>query len=150
MIFTIHFLLGAVLATKIKTIALFVPLAFISHYILDAIPHKQYSLDNIFQKNWKNSFFDFLKIFLDVLLGILLVFILAQNLFLALLGGIFATLPDGFTFLSIIFQKNKILKKHFNFHHKTIHSSNKKISIFWRIFIQILIGILAIIFLRQS
>ena len=79
MIFTIHFLLGAVLATKIKTIALFVPLAFISHYILDAIPHKQYSLDNIFQKNWKNSFFDFLKIFLDVLLGILLVFILDRK-----------------------------------------------------------------------
>lgn len=148
MILTAHLLTGAALATKIKIVPLAFILAFLSHYFLDFLPHKEYSIKNIFERRWRKSFFDFLKVTLDISFGILLVFILAKNLSLALAGGFLAILVDGFTLLFLIFPKSKILEKHYSFHIEKIHFfKKKKISLFWEIFSQVIIIFIAIFLL---
>ena len=147
MILTCHLLVGAAITSKIKFLPLAFLLAFLSHYFLDFIPHWEYSLENIKERRWKNSFSDFLKLALDSSLGIFLIFIFSKNRPLAVVGGFFAILADGPTFINLIFP-NKLLKIFENFHQKIHYLKDKKISIFWRIFSQILIVLIAIFFLR--
>lgn len=172
MILTCHLLTGAAIALKIQPTPLALILAFLSHYLLDIIPHREYSIKNIFEKRWSKSFFDFLKVFLDIAFGALLILFLSKNQPIIYAGALFAILPDGFTFLALIFLKIKILRKHRNFHQNIIHffkilenpvllikkgesGVNKKPPQFlsskiWlgcKIFSQVLVGGLAIFFL---
>lgn len=125
MILASHFLVGAAIAVKLNNIAFAIPLAFLSHYFLDSFPHQEYSIKNIKERNWSKSFFDFLKIILDFLTGVLLIAFFSNNYFLAFLGGFFAILPDGLIFLQLI-MPNKLLKNHFSFHEKFHFFRNKK------------------------
>ena len=143
MILTPHFLVGAALATKIQPLALAVILAICSHYILDAVPHWDYSTLYIRKKQWKKSLPVFLKIALDFSLGLLIISLLAKNWFLIIVGGFFAVLPDAVTFITIILPKSKPLEMHHFFHDRICHwFRDKKISLFWKIFNQ-----LAVVFL---
>jgi len=149
MILSCHFLLGAVIATKIKFLPLAFLSAFLSHCFLDCVFHSEYSVKNISERLWRKSFFDFLKVALDLFSGIAFVFIFSRNLALGIFGGLFAVLPDGLTFLFLIFPKNKILEKIYNFHSKKIHYfKTKEIPLVWGIVSQILVFFIAIYFLR--
>lgn len=142
-----HLLVGATIATNIKFLPLALGLAFLSHYLLDSLPHWEYSIKNIQQKLWKKSLPEFLKIFLDISFGSFLVFIISKNLVLAGAGGFFAILPDGLVILGLIFP-NRLLKIHSNFHQKIHFPKNKKAPLFWGIFSQFLVMLVAIYFLR--
>lgn len=147
MILTAHLLAGAVLSTRIKFLPLALLFAFLSHYLLDFLPHQEYSIENIRQRRWKKSFFDFFKVALDISFGILII-ILFKNHFHAFIGGFFAILADGFVLLSLIFPKSKSLKKHYSFHFEKIHFfKTQKISLFWEIFSQTLIIFVSILLL---
>ena len=146
MILTPHLLVGAAIATRIN-LPLGLVLAFLSHYFLDFFPHLEYSIENIQRKKWKKFFPDFLKIFLDISFGSFLIFILSENLLLALAVGFFAILPDGLVILGLIFP-NRLLKIHSDFHQKIHFPKNKKAPLFWGIFSQVLVMLVAIYFLR--
>ena len=140
MILTCHLLTGAAIASKIRPVPLALILAFLSHYLLDFIPHRDYSAENIFKRRWRKAKLDFLKIFLDFSLGILLVWLLSGKSLIISAAVFLAVLPDGLTFLAWVFPKNKLLSKHCLFHQETIHFiKNKKVSLFWRIFSQVLV-----------
>jgi len=143
MILTCHFLVGALIAAKIKIIPLALLLDFLSHYLLDFIPHIEYSVKNIKEKSWEKSLPDFLKVILDISSGILLIFIL-KNQPIIFLGAFFAVSSDGFSFLSLI-SSNHLIKVHQNFHRRIHFLENKKISPFWRIFSQISIILIVIL-----
>ena len=170
MILTAHLLSGAAIVAKTQNPFLGFLFAFLSHYFLDLLPHQEYSIENIRKlqghplksqktfpffflskdtiKLWKESFFDFLKVALDFSLGVLIIFILSENLLLSLSGGFFAVLPDGLTFLSIILPKNKLLKKHYFFHREKVHYlGNKKIPSLWKILTQVFVIFTAIFLL---
>ncbi|MBZ9572590.1 hypothetical protein KJA17_00125 [Patescibacteria group bacterium] len=147
MILTPHILVGATLASKIKFLPLALGLAFLSHYFFDFLPHLEYPIKNIQRKNWNKSFLDFLKVFLDISVGLFLVFILSKNLPLAMAGGFFAILPDGFILLGLILP-NRLLKIHYSFHQKIHFPESKKVPLFWGIFSQVLAMFVAIYFLR--
>jgi len=147
MIATPHLLIGAAIVSKIKFLPLAFLLAFLSHYFLDFLPHWEYSHENIKERRWKNSFSDFLKVALDISLGVLLIFIFSKNWPLAVVGGFFAILADGPMFINLIFP-NKLLKIFEDFHQKIHFFENKKISIFWRIFSQVVIVLIAISLLQ--
>ncbi len=117
MIITVHFLFGAILITTIPNIFLAVFLIIITHYLLDIIPHWEYSIENIKKKNWKKSLPDFLKLAIDFLISVLIVFLFSKNPALALTGGFLSIIPDGLIFLQLV-MPNKILKAHLNFHNK--------------------------------
>ncbi len=152
MILFCHILVGAALMAKIQIIPLALVLAFLSHYFLDFIPHWEYSIDNILEKQWKKAKSEFLKGALDFGLGILLIFIISKNSGIILAGAFFAVLPDGLTLLSLLLP-NKVLTIHDKFHRKLVHYPKKisfkenKTLFFLGILSQILVSILAIFFL---
>ena len=146
MVLTPHLLVGATIAARIN-LPLGLVLAFLSHYLLDFLPHWEYSIENIQQRLWKKSLPEFLKVFLDISIGTFLVFIISENLVLAIVGGFLAILPDGLVLLSLIFP-NKLLTLHDAFMRKTHFLKDKKISLFWGIFSQSLVIAVAIYFLR--
>jgi hypothetical protein len=149
MILTTHILAGAAIATKIKNPFIALTLAFFSNYLLDSLPHSEYSLKNMKEHRWQNSAFDFLKVAFDLIFGISIILFFSKNYILSLAGAFFAILPDGFTFLFFVFPNNKLLKKHFDLHESAHIFNNKKTSNFWRITAQILVVLVATFFLAQ-
>lgn len=149
MILTVHLLTGAAIAAKVKNPFWGFLFAFLSNYLLDSLPHTEYSIENIREKRWKKSLFDFLKVSLDIFFGFMLILFFSKSSLLIFTGAFFAILPDGLTFLLFIFPNNKLLQKHFEFHKNAAHFfNNKKISNFWRVFCQMTVIIIAILLLR--
>lgn len=158
MILAEHFIIGAAITSVIPYPLLGLTIAFFSHYFLDFLPHREYAIKNIYKKRWKNSFFDFLKVFLDIALGVSVVFFFSRNQPLIYLGGILSLFPDGFTLLNLIFPKNELLKKHYDFHRNLVHrrknndreDESKKNSLFWGLLSQVLLVVIAIFLLRPA
>lgn len=136
------------MASKVSNPVLGLILAFFSHYLLDLPPQKEYSVENIKEKRWRKSFFDFLEVFSDIALGIALILLFSKNTPLIFAAAFSAIVPDGFTILAILFPQNKLLAKHQGIH-KAINNvlGNKKIPPFWGIVSQILVIGAAIFFL---
>jgi hypothetical protein len=146
MILTPHMLLGAVIASKIGYAPLAIILAFLSHYLLDMLPHIEYPIKNIQNKQWVKSLPDFFRVALDFFTGLLIIYFFAGWQIIVFAGALFAILPDAFNLLNLAFSNN-FLKKHNNFHEKIHFLKNKKISVFWRITSQVLVVVISIILL---
>lgn len=122
MIATPHILMSVALSREISNPYLLAPLAFVFHFVIDAIPHKDY---RIFKKDvlFKKSIF---LIFFDNLIGLSIVFIIGNFLEwsafdykIALISVFFGTLPDVFqTLAKTVFKENKIAIFYRRFHEK--------------------------------
>jgi hypothetical protein len=150
MILTCHMVLGAAIAEKTGNPFLGLTFAFLSHYVLDLIPHKEY-LKEIKPKR-SHTFSNFLKIGTDFIFGTLVLLFFSQNKILALYGGFFAVLPDSinlaYFFPGIV--NDKFLKIESVFHGKIIHFwEKKKIFLFWKIASQALVFSISLYFLIQ-
>ena len=138
MILLAHMLLGAVVGYYAQNIFLAIILAILCHYFLDLFPHIEYSINHITSSNWKKSLPDFLKVFLDFTLGILLIFLFSTGQPMIYICAIIAIVPDGLTLISYV-SKNTWLAKHDYLHGEIIHylTKQKKFPLFWRIFTQV-------------
>ncbi len=153
MILSVHLLVGAAIATRIQNPIWGLPLAFLSHFFLDFLPHREYTTlpRDLRKERWKATPTTILKIIIDFSIGVSILLILSKNKILALSGGFLAILPD---FDSVILLFPSLLKippmrLFFSFHSKPLHFlSNKKISLFWKIFSQIAIFFIAVCFLK--
>jgi hypothetical protein len=114
MTFTPHAVVGAAIASAMPTHPILgLTLAFVSHFILDAIPHWEYDLssksetvdpmnsDLIINKRF---FQDLLVIGTDAIIGLLIVLLCftfygPHLLLIPILGALAAVLPDGLQFL---------------------------------------------------
>src|SRR3990172_4266767 len=91
MLSTPHLLVGAAIVKIIPEPTIALPLAYLSHFALDSIPHWDGSPKTPFNK--KTSF----GIIVDYLVGVSLLFIATsglQNQYLFFIGGFLGTLPD--------------------------------------------------------
>ena len=151
MILSTHLIAGAIIASKISNPILALPLAFLSHYFLDSLPHKDYSITNIHLKQWNKAFFDFLRVFIDVFLGIFFILLFSDNSILVFFAAFLAITPDGVTLFSKIIPENKMTHLHQKIHMaaNTIGDSaiNKKIPYFLGILSQAIVVISAIFLL---
>lgn len=149
MVLISHLLVGAAIASNIQLAPLALFLAFLSHYFLDVLPQHEYSIKNIKSGRWNKSFWELVKVFLDISSGIFLILLFSENTILIFAAAFIAIVPDGFTLLTVVFNKNNLLNRHQKIHHKINEiPANKKFPIFWKIFAQVLIGLIAIFFLR--
>ena len=148
MLLTPHILAGVAIITNIQNPILGLFLVFLSHYFLDCFPQKEYLIENIRERRWNKSLPDFLKVFLDIILGLFIVFLITSYNPLVLAAAFLAILPDGLTMLTIIFNKNWLLKKHDKLH-DAINDicENKNIPAFWGVASQIAVMAIAIYFL---
>jgi len=119
---TPHMLVGAAIGSQSSSLWVVFSLGFISHFILDLLPHWDY-LDTIKVDKPSHLF----KIFLDAALGSLLVLILIwfypQNILMIMTGLVAVLLPDCLEFLYNTF-RFKILQPFSLIHHK-IHYARK-------------------------
>lgn len=153
MILTPHMAAGTALALAIHP-ALGIPLAVLSHYILDALPHAEYNIDpikNLGSGKIKEAHQAALRIMLDggggFIAAILVASVLGYSPLLAAAGAIAGILPDGLTMLLIVFPKNKPLQKHWAFHSGVHFPKNKKPSQFLRVGLQLAAIILTVLVL---
>ncbi len=153
MILVPHLIISAIIAAKLNSLVLVAFFALLFHYILDFIPHKEYSIMNIKERSWKKSLPDFIKLGFDLIIGlsfVLLIKIAFNVSYLKILVAIFfGTLPDFLGFLGWFIKENNILKKHSILHTKKIHFlKHKKIPAFWRISSQIIVILIGFLMLH--
>ena len=141
----IHVLLGALIGISFKSAALVFVLAFLSHFLLDMIPHWNNNFDT---KGFKNSFrvgIEKLLVFIvlsDWLFSFFLVFLLYDvfNSGLVIVGAFAAMLPDAlklgyFTPL----RKQKWFRRHLLFHAHIQRDVGWKLGIATQLIIVVLI-----------
>ncbi len=151
MILLVHMLFGAAIAAKIQNPVLAIILAFLSHYLLDILPHTEYPIDNIKRGRLKMARPDILRVSLDFLAGILLIYIFSNRELIIFIAAFFAILPDGLSLINSFFP-NKILTAYNNFHQKRLHyfkepacrQAGKKIPNFWRILSQVTVVLISL------
>jgi len=108
MLLSPHIIVGAAVATSVANPLLGVALAFLSHFVLDRIPHWEYSVEPLKQIKIKGVRYCMpilRRVFLDIALGYVIILLaiainaghLAWDT--AIFGGFFGALPDGLTFL---------------------------------------------------
>jgi hypothetical protein len=133
----------------VNNIPLAIILAFLSHYLLDLIPHYDYHFDDVDRKNWRKMMPNIAKVTIDFCLGAILILLFSKNQPIIYVCAFFAALPDGFTVLNNLFP-NKIMEFHRKFHIDKVHflKDNKKISNFWRILSEAAVVIISIILLK--
>jgi len=143
MILIPHLFLSAVIAAKVPFLPLAVILIVISHYLLDLIPHTEYSINNIKKGSWKKSMPDFLRITADLAIGIFLILFIGEftetPYYILFTGAIVGILPDALTVLGVLLPKNNLLKKHGRLHRRIHFLEEKKISSFERIATQVIV-----------
>ncbi|MBD3282476.1 MAG: hypothetical protein GF387_02600 [Candidatus Portnoybacteria bacterium] len=139
MVFTPHIIVGAAIGARIKNFGLVIVIALISHLALDKLYHWDYPIPGIeyFQKhkNLKKVIFDFIKIGIDGLIGLIILLpalyaggffdLNAEQLPFIATGIFFSILPDivlGFVFL---LKKGKGLNKYLSLHENYLHFDHK-------------------------
>lgn len=140
MILSVHAIFGAAVSSLVPTHPILgFTLGFASHFVLDAIPHKDYdliSLDldtagkiepistiNLIRKKFK-FIRDAVFISFDALIGIILAFMFffdPVHPFIFFLGAASSMIPDFLTFLYLILE-HKSLSSFYDFHSSFIHS----------------------------
>lgn len=144
MILLPHLLAGAATGKLINGIPLALILAFLSHFVLDFLPHKEYSITNLKEKNWRAAYLEIIKVGLDFFSGLFLIFLFSDGRPIIFFCAFIAIIPDGLSLFKL-----KLLKSIDNFHQNKVHLlKNKKFSGFWRIYTQILIAVVSLIILK--
>lgn len=134
-----HILVGAAVASKFTNPFLGLLFAFLSHFLLDRIPHWEYSIDPIKQVKARGIFYStpiLKRVALDISCGFAIL-ILAVNLsnnaiplWAWAMGGFLGILPDGLSFL--LFAKRGESGTFYHFlafffiFHRRIHYSKEK------------------------
>ncbi len=164
MTLTTHAITGATFATLVPNYPIlgFI-LGFSSHFILDAIPHWDYSIVSMKrdEKNPLNNdilinqdfYRDLIKIGIDGVLGLLLSFVLLgifyqRSLFIVFLGAVAGMLPDALQFVYFKWKHEPLIslqKFHTLYIHSKIRLSKKPIL---GISLQILLILIIVIFLK--
>jgi len=152
MILLPHILVGAAIASKIPNVWGLI-LAFLSHFVLDAIPHLEYSIKGIKRFERRQFLRSLIKVELDFCLGVMIFAFFTADLsstrvIYGLLGIVAAVLPDGLMFFYYI-SGGKWIKRFARFHH-TFHikrgKRKRKLS-FLKVFTQVLVSVIAILVL---
>jgi len=137
MILASHIIVSGLLGATTQNYLLAAVFGFVSHYILDAIPHWDYLSDEFesraktekgFFKN-KKFWRELINVALDILIGLGLLFIFLKyyknpQIIPAIIGVTFGILPDPLSLLYWM-TKWKFIKWNFDFHefvHYSIHS----------------------------
>lgn len=134
MILTVHLLAGVAAGVKIGNPAAAAAVALGSHFLLDAIPHKEYQVEALKRGQFNREFLkDLAKVGADFSVGLALAIFFAffasiESLFWPVASAaFFAVLPDFLSFLYFL-RRGPILEKIYRFHHLIHFLSRREIS----------------------
>lgn len=158
MILFFHLVFGAVWGVFISNFWLAVILAFLTHYLLDRLPHWEYNCPGF--KTMDNAFMiarDLFKVSADFFLGIALVIYLSrgsaqQNIIIA--AAFAGALPDAFLFLYWVVKRlkgarmaKKALKTYFIHHLNNHWDITKRFPKWWELASPTAVLILSVVIL---
>lgn len=106
MVLATHLIVGAAIGSNFRNVWLVAILGLLGHYLLDAIAHHDYSIEQLSQKGIKSSGRDVVKIFIDFSFGFVLGIYLGRMNpypYFVLLGMFFTVLPDGLILFYYLF-----------------------------------------------
>ena len=150
MLLTPHILVGVAIITLFQNPILGLVFVLLSHYFLDLFPHNEYTIKTIRAGQWGKSLPDFLKVFLDITIGLIIVFFTAGFSPLILGACAMSILPDSLTLIHCIFPTNRLLNKHSKMHIAINYVyKNKKIPAVFGVLNQIIAAAIAIYLLLQ-
>lgn len=111
MTITNHLLAGSVLALAIHQPVLALPLAYASHFIMDAIPHFGYPGGHNFIEAVRIASKHRLSYYFSIVTAVTFIAVFAilivNNLWLAIIGGLIAVSPDALMFLNYMLFERK-------------------------------------------
>jgi hypothetical protein len=113
MLLTVHTLTGALIALSVKDPLLAVPLAFISHFVLDSTPH--FGIDGLDFKTPKGKVVGVADCFGALVAWLILITLFPAQWLLVSIGVFFACLPDLLYLPDIFFNfvpSKKLLRFH--------------------------------------
>ncbi|MBU3901331.1 hypothetical protein KKF25_01665 [Patescibacteria group bacterium] len=156
MILSVHLLVGAAIGSKVKNYWAIFILATLSHFILDAIPHWEYT-DLTANVSGDVFMTVTVKALLDILIGVSVIswFFKSSRLVQpAFWGALFALLPDGLIFTYVLAQvffgwPLTFLVGPIAFHDK-IHYTDGSDLLFWRIAAEAIVAAVALFLLWQA
>lgn len=136
---TSHALVGAAIAAKIADPAIALPIAFVSHFIFDKLPH----WDIMTEADKGNYKAIFIKSTLDVLFGFGLIFLLFGFSPLILLGAFAAQLPDWLEVPALLGFKFSPFELNYRFQH-WVHDVgfNSRLKAPWGVITQLIVVLL--------
>ena len=114
-----HILAGAAIAAQFSNPFVGMLFAFLSHFVLDSIPHWEYSIEplkNIKIKGIRYVMPILYRIVIDIFIGFSVVVVAMSlsdknvSLDIFLFGGFFGILPDGLSFLLFLGRGNKFTR----------------------------------------
>jgi hypothetical protein len=154
MILTPHAIVGAAIANIIPSEpALGFSLAFLSHYVLDTIPHKDYNINSFMNKNTKKvipifkniwSTLSFFAIIFDFIFAIFICTIFfirdGKSAIITMVGIIGAVLPDLFQYYYYKYKKQPFI--FFQKINDRFSYDSDKASLFWGILSQIILPVI--------
>jgi len=99
MLWLVHILIGMIIGVKFKSPWLVIPIAILSHFILDAIPHWDGNFDKKKFKKTKSvviNDIDMIVKFLDIIgsISVIIFFYMQADKGMMVLGAVMAILPD--------------------------------------------------------
>ncbi len=143
MLITPHFLLGAALTKKMNSLLWGLPLAYVSHFVLDAVPNWDVGL---------TSTGKICIIAIDGIIALVLIRLLSTSIsgvqrdkILLCAGGVFGILPD------LLSQGSKIVGFNGYTPFEGLHQCiQKNAQIYWSLPVQILISCILMIWIRYK
>lgn len=151
MLLTPHAMVGAAIGASTDNLVYIIILAFMSHFILDALPHFDWGTWHGY-KEFELERKDYVMAGIDIAMVLIFTYYLWHNTYdnKLLIGAFFAILPDLFD--NVPFWKDTLRKyapfKHLHSLHKLIHFQIKEKYWIWGILTQITIILLALIILK--
>lgn len=109
MVLTPHALIGTAMYALIPHPWIGLPLAFLSHFAADWIPHNHYHTEDSQTREFAFTFSNFLKVVMDFSLGLALASFIAwrHDNILFIGAGFLAMFPDGLSFIRRILAEQR-------------------------------------------
>ena len=105
MLITVHLLLGILIGKSIESLWLIIPIAILSHYLLDMIPHTPMPTQESFRDKGikgvskKLLLLESIEPILGIALAFFIIFTLSESHTTLIIGAFFAWFPDIITFI---------------------------------------------------
>ncbi|EKD55958.1 MAG: hypothetical protein ACD_58C00327G0002 [uncultured bacterium] len=155
MLLTPHVLVGASIGALTDNLALIILLAFVSHFVLDMLPHADWGMWHSYEKNFKLTLKDYILVAIDILGVLIFTYVLWNNADRnnnILIGAFFAILVDlidNVPFWKNYFRKLPIFSQMHQLHVRIHYQLDKKYWI-WGVVTQIIIIAICFVYVNNS
>ena len=123
MLLTAHAAVGAAIGASTENLPLIIILAFLSHFVLDILPHSDWGMWHDYEKDFKLKLKDYILVFCDILMVLIMSLYLWNNLgnnyiMIGIFAAILVDLVDNVPYIKDILRKLPLFSQIHRVHRK--------------------------------